>query len=1088
MVSGDRYKSIERAVKKLLRIRDGEGTKVLEFALLAALLEAGTAVGISAADSLFITKVGADKLPFIYMITPVIMLFYVSVQTFLTGRLGSDRLFDLILGTLAAGGVTVFFIISFSPVLPFQDITGRFIYYFVKLYAGLWVLALYTMLWNFIDSYFDILDAKRLFSFFSGGMALGAMFGGVLVTVSVQFLNVEFLFIVWSVLAVLSYPAVKRLRKRYVTLAEDEEETKEESRALERIKNVTGAARRSPYVILLTFLFLFILVLSTVCEYQYMTIFEEGRSAAEVASLFGKLFFIVNCFNLIVNLLLFNRLVIFFGVRNTALIQPAIYVAVFSFLLLFNGLAAAVFAFFACQGFLVSIDSNNQNFLFNALPAKVKSELRIFIEGIGEPLATAAAGLFLVFASSRMGPESISLTGLAASVFTLCIVLALRPEYVTAMVSNLRSAWLDFSLHPGEKTNVITREELTALEKTALSDDPRKAIPAIAALRPYNLMAALEALLKFLDNALPSDQRECADVFSEILKQEDSDIFRRVLAWVKETHAVLDAQILEELGRYNLLSAEEIEQLLKTTSPDTRAAGAVALWSSWKIDDNLRSISLTHDFMRGTVEEQIAAIRTIGKSAQPRYAHFLVNYMENNSSSIRKQALASMFDLLDEDSDRLIPEFLEVIRRGDKTERLMALNALEKLKNGSSISPLLFMSPMFSPFEKRKVESIILSAGLQSVPILVSILENPYCPHSGKSISARALGKLAMPQLESIAPDLIGKELDNAYSLLSSQWVLSSQREIKPSTGFLARYFGEIRTSLIEFVLEVLTITGRLPDFELMASSLRSDSFKDRANAIETIEQGCSREVFKRLLPLIDSRPINEAIGFYLKSGRKKLPSLTEVLIDGCRSTFQFAGAAAIYTLLTEDPEILHIESDRENSVAKIIKNKLLDPSMDIVSDTVFSLLLRHYNPEHTDSGRLNILEKANIISQTDIFGPCGLFSLELMARKSVEKYLPRGRNLHAEGSSCTDIYIVTEGRISLLNHKQETGQKSTGEVIGTESIFGRNICGAAAVSEGASVLEIPVSAVTETADTLPSFSIGLLAYKTGISYGGKTV
>jgi hypothetical protein len=54
---------MKAVVLRFLKIHDGEGQKVLQLTVIGALLQAGVAIGLSAADSLFLTHLGAEKLP-----------------------------------------------------------------------------------------------------------------------------------------------------------------------------------------------------------------------------------------------------------------------------------------------------------------------------------------------------------------------------------------------------------------------------------------------------------------------------------------------------------------------------------------------------------------------------------------------------------------------------------------------------------------------------------------------------------------------------------------------------------------------------------------------------------------------------------------------------------------------------------------------------------------------------------------------------------------------------------------------------------------------------------------------------------------
>ena len=102
----------------------------------------------------------------------------------------------------------------------------------------------------------------------------------------------------------------------------------------------------------------------------------------------GTLYASANLFNVFVCLFLFNRLVGRFGVRNVALIMPIAYFGAFGFLFVTGSFEGALACFLAYQGILTSIEYNNQNLLFNAVPSATKRPVRTIVEGLAEPLAS----------------------------------------------------------------------------------------------------------------------------------------------------------------------------------------------------------------------------------------------------------------------------------------------------------------------------------------------------------------------------------------------------------------------------------------------------------------------------------------------------------------------------------------------------------------------------------------------------------------------------------------------------------------------------------------------------------------------------
>ena len=118
-------------LQRVFRIEPGEGRKVAQFAGLGLLLQAGLALGTAGADSLFLVNVGADKLPHIYLLTPLVMMIYIPAYSYLLARWGVNRVFDLTLGLLFAGGTGLWFAFQAAG-----GATPLVLCYVAKLYAA----------------------------------------------------------------------------------------------------------------------------------------------------------------------------------------------------------------------------------------------------------------------------------------------------------------------------------------------------------------------------------------------------------------------------------------------------------------------------------------------------------------------------------------------------------------------------------------------------------------------------------------------------------------------------------------------------------------------------------------------------------------------------------------------------------------------------------------------------------------------------------------------------------------------------------------------------------------------------------------
>lgn len=1093
-------------LQRLFKIQPGEEQRVFLFSLLGALLTGGLAVGMSAVDALFLTGAGADKLPLIYVLTPVVMIIYIPIFTYLLTRVGIDRLFDITLAILFIGGLTLYVLLSghwIKPSLPL--LIG------VKLYVNMWLFALYSLYWNFTDSYFDILDGKRLFAFFSAGSAFGAMIGGALVAVLIPIMPVAVLFLVWSGIALLTAPLLVYTRRRAVLVETDDSLDETDVGFLDQMRQLLNTMRNSRFMVLLSLVIFTTLSITLICEYQYMSIFStwageraagmaaanpgldvEALSARELASLFGKLGAAANAFTLLVNLFLFNRLIMRIGVRNMALVQPLVYILTFTYLLLAYNFPAALLGFFAYQGIMTAIEQNNQNFLFNALPSQGKKQLRTFIEGICEPMAVAIAGGFLIIYGRDVGTDQInagilrifgeapgqrfidfmgfgqmtatgiSAIGLGGALVALLIVLGLRHDYVHAMVINLKKSWLDFSRPLASTLHSSPAQESDALVAHTRRKEPDHALAAIRLLKELDRTVALRALLEFWKDASQTERQNAQPLFSELLTGEDIDAERIVMQWLEEEQIELDPALIEELGSRRLLQAERILPLIDSPSPDLQGAASVALWSSWHFDHGLDSFQTIRDLLKGTDAERCIAIRALGRTGQERYAHSLLSHLSDPSPTVQHETLRAILRLVTHDSTRVIPDILRVIEEGDTALRVLGMETLTRIGDSSCIRPLLALGRSFSPYERRKASDMIVQIGLQSVPAIVSVLQDRGYPHKARSVAARALAQLSFPQLEALEPEVINDELHRAYRFAVAQATLQKTPQTGHGLPLLLRLYQDMQEVIVDFVLEMMTISGRLPSFELLSASLRSPNPKERANTVETIEQGCTADLFNQLMPLIGSRDERDKLRIARSRHQLTPPPLNELLDQALESSLPIECSSALQSVWEAGGP----------DAAEALRNKLLVTRDEQIRQTILELLDKSKNPES-----LTVMDRLSLLARTPFFASFGIEELAICAKDMEDETIPADTWLFREGDPADALYVIVDGSVEL----EDAGVRWTrtaGESMGEDAVMGFGVRAVGARSLGVRVLKISRQAILNTARTYPRIAIGLLVKK----------
>lgn len=497
---------------RLLRVAPGEWPKLAGFGLFGFLLQMGLGIGFSAGDAAFLAHAGADRLALIFMLTPAVMLLYTALFSYLMVCFSIDRVVDGTIGLLVLGGVGGFVLLGLQLPPAWQ----LSVYIGLKLYIAMWYIALYSLFWNYTDAYFHIQDGKRLFPLLAAAAALGTTCGALIVSQLANIVPLRDFFLGWAVIAVVTFPVALRLRRRWSRIA-DSDLVDSNDGVASQIGAVVRTFRTSRYTLILTLTLFVTLLMTNLAEFQYSSLFQLNRSEAELASLLGKLYAIANIFNVIICLFVFNRLVGRIGVRNVALIMPLSYFAAFGFLFVTGSFEGALAAFFAYHGILTSIEYNNQNMLFNAVPSATKRPVRTIVEGMAEPLASFAAGGFLFFAADRTDIRDLSGIGVILGVVLLLVVIMLRQVYPQAMARNMQAMLLDFGQKRSMRAEPVRSDMPPAglLLQQLKSDDRgtrEQAVRLIAATRDIDAVPHILAAASWLS---PSERHNIAQMLIE---------------------------------------------------------------------------------------------------------------------------------------------------------------------------------------------------------------------------------------------------------------------------------------------------------------------------------------------------------------------------------------------------------------------------------------------------------------------------------------------------------------------------------------------------------------------------------------------
>ena len=273
-----------------------------------------------------------------------------------------------------------------------------------------------------------------------------------------------------------------------------------------------------------------------------------------------------------------------------------------------------------------------------------------------------------------------------------------------------------------------------------------------------------------------------------------------------------------------------------------------------------------------------------------------------------------------------------------------------------------------------------------------------------------------------MAPVLIDAAVSRAYVLAGCSAALEAARDPGPGLATLAVVIYRLLPRLtLEMVLEILSVTGRLPSYDSIVTALRSGSARDRGYAMENIEQGAGRKLFARIEPLLDDRPVAEVVRAGRLFGFDEPTDVAFAIDRSIRVRFPLEAGAALQALHETRPDaaaVAALEILRQNPAP-------------LLRETALTLLGRM---EGASREKLTPVERIQALSRGGFFRGWGVRQLEFVGRHLREMTGVAGRTLAPRTRETDGLHVIVHGTFVVNGLR-----RGPGENFGGESLFGRD-------------------------------------------------
>lgn len=873
--------------RKLFHLFPGEERGAGIFSLLAFFWAAAVTSGLKFADALFLLHVGAESLPLLYSLSAGCMILIASLLIYSFHTFPPYRVFMAALFIAALFYLTVFFTFSYAE-------KESWIWYVLRIFGSVNFAIIGTSFWTFIDQYYHLQDAKRLFSLFNSMMFLGIsttgfiMLLGLIEFQTLSLLIASFLFI--------SIALIYYIHKTERPVHDD---TDLEVEPLSYKKFFLGIFRSKFTLLLMTSNLLIYLLMATT-EFNYYNTFDRlfdpgglvavGDEADASLTLFlGKALAGVSVANVIFGLFFYSRLLRRFGIGWLLPITPLLLLTTYTSWQFSDALWIALLGYFVVEGTTYVIDDSNFTLLLNAVPIQFKHKIRIAIESFFEPIGTLIAAALL--STSFIDPK---LLGLCLSAALLTIAIILQRNYLQAIWQNLAENALRFG-----RSTAMWFQGFSKIEKK-LFENRLLALIRMKEATPFAMQCLIEAedrtgiqkLVKTAANFLIEDK---VALIKNLQNSEfSSDVIAVELAqnWLMEAE---DPRLVEELYWYlaqqGLLHPHKLNDELESDNLKLKGAAILTLLTAnadISTHEAWENKTLAYEKIRELFDSDDTAsieigLKIVASDASALGLDIVLTYITHPSPLIQREAARVVYLMASPKSTKLAPRIAALLTETRETvAREFLLKALGKIGDARQVEAIVSAQAYFRPSERRIAEEALISMGLRNIPLLISLVKDTALPDRARLAAGKALGKIALFQLRAHLEAILKPEINRALTLAAQMRKVEKDADLDILADTLrSDYF-----SVLDFIIQLLGVAGEVDDTELLSRALRNGYVKIQSQAIETIEKTCEPRIFRMLRPLFE------------RSGQQISTQTIDEILESMRFSSSIGDKIVAYTML----------------------------------------------------------------------------------------------------------------------------------------------------------------------------------------------
>lgn len=674
-------------IHRITNVGHKEWPRVILAWSLQLLLRTGFVIGWTVTLAMFINRIGIEAMPYLLVLNAVLVIVGSMIYSNLLRVIKRPLL--IVCTTLLSGSLLLL-----STLFVYQNPIAFFGILLIA--QSVFLSQLNILISLFIEDLFSPLESERTFPIIASSENLGGIIGGLILSIGLEFLPSYKFIYVWMLILTLVIPTIltsQAYKQKIPSLKSPEEHDPNKNSPFSAMFKGAKKIRKIPFLRGIAILIMLQFMMANFMEFQYTkaiqgTIEEQANQITfssqgyapesnldvalvdlqaidvdakeaylehQLAKDLGVLQIIISSGSFLVQIFLASRILNSIGIIRSMVLSPLVMLLhLFGMMWNFNFFTAATGrSSFEITG---GIFRNAYHSSYYALPEKIRSQIKEFMEGIVKPLgAILVFGLFFVVKSVlylKGAEEIMAINGLMICIALLMLtrLFFLKRDYTHLCHHNLE-----------EESDLATR--IGAIEILSQKGHEIKEKALIKYLKPREheriKIKILEALARRQNPAIVTDILDC-------LKHETEDVILSAMGTLHQLKTLKNYLKKHVFTRYRTI--ETVKHLFHNNPSKKIRASCITFLA--KIDHGDLIPFILTEMNKNDERIQSACIKACREFKDPNIIPYIKPYLNHPNDYVRAEAIRTLWQF-----KTLHPTLVHSLQQMKKKEQKSAILA-----------------------------------------------------------------------------------------------------------------------------------------------------------------------------------------------------------------------------------------------------------------------------------------------------------------------------------------------------------------------------------------------------------------------------